>query len=348
MRPERAPFRPLCFPTCEQVPRVIVYGDLFSRLPEFDATPPIERFLYGPNRVGKTPLRNPQGMALLGPLLLVCDQGQPDIVAINVVTGRCDRWCDAEHRPRCPVDIVIDRQRVFVADTTERAVLLFDPAGQFLGRLAPPDGAEDGFRPTALAIHESILYIGNTGGACIERYDLNNQRWLEPMTPPAARGYRPAPTGLAVDSNGVLLIADSLGATLWRVTREGRWLSNVGRAGRGPGQFVRPKQVCTAASGLILVSDAGRQSILVFKEDGTFLTEIHEQRDRWDGWTMPAGLVTVTPHDPVVWNFCAERAGDTPAETYVIVSDVLGGRSLSVLGIVGHETNRTTDSAGAP
>jgi sugar lactone lactonase YvrE len=331
--PAAARFEPVCFPSCQEVPRVVVYGNLLDDVPAFDSTPALQRFLYGPDTVGKTPLRHPQGMIAMGTRMLICDQGQPDVVALNIQTGRSERWSDPERRPRCPVDIVVEGERIFVADTSERVVLIYSLGGRLLDRLVP-DGEVATFRPASVAVHEGVLYVGDVGRARIERYDLDRGQWLTPFAPQAPREFRMAPTGLAVGRDGVLLIADSAGGTIWRVTPKGQWLDAIGHAGRGPGQFVRPKQVAVCETGFVLVTDAGRQSVLVFGDDGRFVTEVHERQGRWAGWTMPAGLLTVRPQDGELWNLCVQRSGGQPADSYVIVSDALGGGSLIVLGII--------------
>ena len=95
--------------------------------------------------------------------------------------------------------------------------------------------------------------------------------------------------------------------------------------------MVRPKQVSCTPEGIILVSDAGRQSVLVFDREGRYLTEVHERADLWRGWTLPTGMLTVAPSALG----SVEHAGETlrPA-AFVIVSDSLGGESLTLLGIV--------------
>lgn len=330
--PGRLSEHPVAFPDETNPMRVLVYGDLTDYLPSFDATPTIDRFLYGPNDYGKTALRNPGGMILCGTRLLVCDQGQQDVVAIDVATGKSMLWCDPDHRPRCPVDIVADvGGRIFVADTTSRSVLVYDVNGGFREELTPDPSPARRFRPCAVRANGSVLYVGDVGNRRVERFDLVTRQWLPALTPPPEQGGLIAPVGLAVAGDGTLLIADGIRGTVFRVTSDGRWLEPIGRSGRGPGEFVRPKQVCSTPEGIILVSDAGRQSVLVFDREGRFVTEVHERADRWRGWTLPTGLLAVSPSALA----SVEHAGDAfRPSSYVIVSDALGGESLTLLGIV--------------
>jgi sugar lactone lactonase YvrE len=320
------------FPDETAVPRVTVYGGLIENLPAYDQTPALDRFLYGPSDVGQTLLRNPQGMALAGGRLLVCDQGQPDVVAIDLSTGRSTRWTEDAHRPPCPVDVKAGADgRVYVADTTLRQVLVFDERGRFVEELSPAQ--RERFRPVAVVEHRGILYAANVGDRQVDRFDLSRRQWMSPLRAPADKPLLVAPTGLCM-AGDVLLIVDAMRGCVNRVDMNGQWLPPIGRAGREAGQFIRPKQVCCAAGGLILVSDAGRQSVLVFDGDGRYLTEVRDHEKGWTGWTQPMGLLAAGPAELSGLLARHGKDGGAEAEGYVIVSDSLGGVSLTVLAVV--------------
>jgi DNA-binding beta-propeller fold protein YncE len=333
---------PACFPDATSLPRIVVYGSMHDWLPRFDVTPALERWLYGPNDFGKTNLRNPQGMTLLGEQLLVCDQGSPDVIAIHLHSGRSLPWTNADYPPRCPVDISADETgRVYVADTTMQSVLVYDSNGRFLQELVPSSDPAQTFRPCAVLVTDHVLHIGNLGGYRVDRYDVNRGTWLSPLRPPRDSLSLIAPTGLSITPDGVLLIADALQSCVFRVDSDGQWLTPIGRPGREPGEFVRPKQVCCTPSGLMLVSDAGRQSVLVFDVRGRYVTEIHERADGWPGLTLPMGLLAV-PSDRLVGP--EENIANGAVRTAVIVSDSLGGTPLTLMGIVVDDVEASADA----
>src|SRR3972149_3307309 len=84
-----------------------VFHSHVSHLTSHFAAPALDDFLYGPVDDGHTILRNPQGMALAGTTLLVCDQGYQDVIGINLANGRSWSWADREHLPKCPVGITV-------------------------------------------------------------------------------------------------------------------------------------------------------------------------------------------------------------------------------------------------
>jgi sugar lactone lactonase YvrE len=332
-RASRREFQPVPFPDSQTLPRVVVYGNLRYLLPDYDRTPALDLWLYGPNDYGKTILRNPQGMALLDQRLLVCDQGQSDIVGVDLATGKSLTWGDADHRPRCPVDIAVDEQGcVYVADTTLRSVIKYGPDQRFNEELKPAGKSADTFRPASVCIARGVLYIGNIGDHRVDRWDLAGRQWLEPLAPPTGQPGLIAPTGLAVTVDNVLLIVDAVGGRVQRVQTDGRWLDPIGRPGRQKGEFIRPKHVCVTCAGLILVTDAGRQSVLVFDKDGRFFTEIREQPKQWTGLTLPAGLLALSPEQFPTPPRLVNGASESP-DGYVIVSDSLSSDSLMLLGV---------------
>lgn len=320
------------FPTAEALPRIEVYGELIGRLPAYDATPALDRFLYGPSDYGKTSLRNAQGMAMLDQRLMVCDQGQANLIAIDLTTGRSVPFCDRNEPPRCPVDVVVADGRVYVADTTLRRVLVYDLNGSLFDTLAPAAG--DAFRPGALLVHDGVLYAGDFGQRRVERYALAGRTWLEPLTPPMDQPSMVAPAGLAVTGEGTLLIADAVRGTVYRIARDGTWLTPIGRPGRLDGELVRPKQLAVTPGGLILVADAGRQSVVVFDAQGQFFTEIFGTSTAWSGFTLPTGLLVCPPNAHPLLRDAVGDERTARASAFVLVSDPLHGRSVTVLGVV--------------
>lgn len=335
---------PVAFDGGRGQPGVLVYGNLAGLLSHHDETPALDLFLYGPNTEERSLLRNPQGMTMLGDWLLVCDQGRPAIIGINLATGQSRTWSEQSRGPRCPVDLCTDGSQVYVADTTNRAVLVYGTNGRFVRELYPAGSAQPvaptpnavappvrRFRPASVRVREGVLYIGDLGGRCVARYDLSGSSWLSPILSPA--GYPPiaAPTGLDFAPDGTLCVVDSLQQRVLRFAPDGTALLPIGAPGRGPGQLVRPKSVACTDAGLLFVTDAGRQSVLVFFQDGRLLTEIHEQAP-WRGFTLPAGVLKLPPTQSLADAIAKRQWAAT--DEMIVVSDAMGGMPLILTGLV--------------
>lgn len=309
--------------------RAVVYGNLAEMLPTIDVDPTLRTIIFGPEDTRPTPLRNPQGMTAGGAVLLVCDQGWPDVVAVSLASGRIWGWAGQDHRPRCPVDAAIDADgRVYVADTTLGSIAAYDIEGKFLEVLPSPGG---GFRPASILVSGTTLYAGDIRGHTVRRFDLASRSWLAPLAPPATQKPIVAPTGLAMTDAGVLLVADAVQGQVARVDASGQWLAPIGKPGRQTGEFVRPKQVCIVA-GVIAVTDAGRQSVMLFETSGKFLTEVHEQSG-WSGFALPTGMVALSGASKEAIEALIDRQGWSRSDGYLVVSDSLGGAGLTLIGV---------------
>ncbi len=324
------------FGVAEDLPHIVAYGPLAQFVPQFNPTPALDEFLYGPSEPPGLLLRNPQGLAMLDGDLLVCDQGYPEIIGIDLGTGRSNTWEKPDHRPRCPVAIKTDAGKVYVADTTLRAVLTYADNGDFIEPIKPmgEGRAAAAFRPCSLLISRGVLYIGNYDGHSVERWDLAAHKWMSPLPPQTSGPRVVAPTGLAVTPQGTLLIADSVQGRVFRFGADGKWLEPIGKPGRMEGQFVRPKEVACTPSGLIAVADAGRQSLMIFDATGGFVTEVHEADKRWHGFTLPEGVLTL-PADGLDILMADGRPVPEPRpDEWIIVSDTLNAASLNVFGVM--------------
>lgn len=321
------------WPDAASSPRVELAGDLLRALPPWDPVSPLERFLYGPDAAPPPRLRNPQGLAWLdADTLLVCDQGFPTVVAVEIPSGRIHAWAEHGRAPRCPVAIACDEAgRVYVADTTRGAVLVYKADGQWEGMLAPEDGER--FRPAGLAVREGVLYVSDPATRSVRRYSLVEDEWKAPLRPPAYAPAMVAPVGLCFDTQGRLLVADAVVGVVHRVDAGGRWEEPIGSPGRGPGQLVRPRDVACDGQGRIWVADVGRQSVLLYDAEGRWWVET-EPAGRWGGFVFPAGVVVA---DGEAAKALARRMPERLADAagVVIVSDAMGPVSLTVLAVKG-------------
>ena len=81
------------------------------------------------------------------------------------------------------------------------------------------------------------------------------------------------PHGIALDSNGNLLIADEGASRVLRFSPRGNFLGDVGRGkGSSPGQFTKPRCVTVDRAGQIFVSDSkgDRPRMQIFTPEGKF------------------------------------------------------------------------------
>ncbi len=97
------------------------------------------------------------------------------------------------------------------------------------------------------------------------------------------------PTGVAVDSAGILYIADSYGHRLQRITPDGG-VSVIGGRGTGRAQFLSPQGVATDEDGSFYVVEQGNSRVQKFTHDG-ILTLVFGKAGRDSGeFSGPTGI----------------------------------------------------------
>ncbi len=86
------------------------------------------------------------------------------------------------------------------------------------------------------------------------------------------------PTGVAVDSEGNLYVADMLNARIEIFDADGNFIRTFGKRGDGPGYFAMPKGVAIDCDGHIWVADAMQNRLQVFSPEGPLLISIGSGR----------------------------------------------------------------------
>lgn len=108
-----------------------------------------------------------------------------------------------------------------------------------------------------------------------------------------AAGQFQYPTGLAVDPEGILFVADSYSHRLQRIT-PGGGVSVIGGRGSGRAQFLSPQGVATDEDGAFYVVEQGNCRVQKFTREGV-LTLIFGKTGRDDGEFQGPTAVVVAP-----------------------------------------------------
>jgi DNA-binding beta-propeller fold protein YncE len=85
------------------------------------------------------------------------------------------------------------------------------------------------------------------------------------------KGQFDSPIGIAVDSNGNVLVADTGNGRIERFSPTGAFLSSIGTKGSGHGQFGEPNGIVIDGAGNIYVAEASNHRVQKLASDGTFV-----------------------------------------------------------------------------
>ena len=192
-----------------------------------------------------------------------------------------------------PVGLTVDaRDRLWVADTGNHRLLVADPDGSSVQviPLAAPD--ERPVNPTDLMVtpngsatwivdndNHRVLVRDNATGELTARgrfgRGLSQFEW---------------PFMIATTSTGDILITESIGARIQRISAAGRWAGQISRWGVQAGHLYRPKGIVVDARDRVYVSDSTLRVVQVFDAAGTLVGVLCEPDGRPLRFEYPMGL----------------------------------------------------------
>ncbi len=167
-----------------------------------------------------------------------------------------------------------DNDRLFVSDPGLRHVLVFSKDHK------AEDVITDGMvSPGGLAIdtQNRLLYVSDVELDQVLVYDADTLKLIRKMGTTGhkheltAPGDFARPTGLAVDRDGNLYVADTLNNRIEIFDADGKLISTFGKAGDGPAFFSRPKGVAIDSDGHVWVADGMQDKVKVFTKEGQLL-----------------------------------------------------------------------------
>jgi DNA-binding beta-propeller fold protein YncE len=156
--------------------------------------------------------------------------------------------------------------RVFVADTYEHDVKVFDDDGRLIDRWGHRgDAAGDLNFPTHLAWSNDRLFVTDAINARVQVFDGVGQ----PLHQLGQRGLYVGnlvrPKGVASDDEGNVYVVESMHDTLLVFDLQGRLLLSIGGTGSDVGKFYLPAGVWVDARNRIYVADMFNGRIVVFQ-----------------------------------------------------------------------------------
>lgn len=167
-----------------------------------------------------------------------------------------------------------DSDRLFVSDPGLKHVLVFDKDHK------AEDVITDGMvEPGNLAIDNQnrLLYVSDIELDQVLVYDADTLKLLRKIGTTGHKheltspGDFAKPSGLAVDKEGNLYVADTLNNRIEIFDADGQFISAFGKNGDGPGYFARPKGVAIDSDGHVWVADGVQDRVQVFTKEGQLL-----------------------------------------------------------------------------
>ena len=194
-----------------------------------------------------------------------------------------------------PYGVAVHQGRVYVTDTAQDAVLLFDiPGGHF--RQFGQDDPGSLQKPIGITISkQGEAFVADVTARRVLVYDLNG-KYLRTL---GSDKLLRRPVGVAVSPDGTRLYVVDVGGISnndHRVQvldpKTGKLLQTIGTRGEGDGQFNLPLQDATGPDGTLYVVDGGNFRVEAFDPKGKFLFKFG-QVGRFPGdFARPKGIAT--------------------------------------------------------
>lgn len=175
--------------------------------------------------------------------------------------------------------------RVFVLQRAQPPVLVFDRGGRFLrswgeGLTKNPHGLRiDG---------EDFVWLTDTGHHLVMKFDADGKLLLtlgKKDQPGDGPDQFNRPTDVAVAPSGEVYVSDGYGnSRVVKFSKEGKFLKEWGKKGKGPGEFHLPHSICLDARGRVCVGDRENNRVQVFDADGRFLAQWRESGAPFGLW----------------------------------------------------------------
>ncbi len=183
------------------------------------------------------------------------------------------QWYMPEYDNGYPTGVTVAPDgRVFVADTHEYRVSIFDPEGNLLGAFG-----EYGSGPGQFTFlcdiafgRDGRIYVAEFGGNDrIQVFDANGGFLFQFGSFGAGPGEFNRPQSMCFNADGTeLWVADACNHRLQVFDPEGRFLRTVGKVGTGPGEFRYPYGVTVLSDGSLLVCEFGNSRLQVLDAAG--------------------------------------------------------------------------------
>ena len=220
------------------------------------------------------------------------------VLGLSVLLAGCGAWFPSAQEPayrfvnawgepgtgpgqfRDPTGIAVSATEVFVSDSRNARIQVFDHEGRFQRQFGGLDDEEPGEglgqlgRPMNLTISNDELYVADYWNDRIQVFSLAGKPLRMIGRGGSAPGEFKSPGGVAVAANGDLYVADFYNQRIQHLDPEGHFIAQwgtTGEVGIWAGEFNYPTDVALAADGSLYVADGYNDRIQVISAQGQYL-----------------------------------------------------------------------------
>ncbi len=170
-----------------------------------------------------------------------------------------------------PTGLAFGDDRLYVVNTHQHEVLVFDQQGQLLFRFGTRGDGDGEFNYPTMIWSDPLtnrIWVTDSLNFRIQQFDGGGKFVSAFGDTGNATGDLPRPKGVAVDKEGHIYVLDALLNNMQIFNPAGELLLYVGDQGREPGQFWLPASVFIDFTDHIYIADSFNSRIQIFKYIG--------------------------------------------------------------------------------
>ncbi|MBI5875679.1 MAG: 6-bladed beta-propeller [Deltaproteobacteria bacterium] len=191
--------------------------------------------------------------------------------------------------------------RIYVVDSENNRVQIFDQAGQFIKAFGAKGKETGQFRmPYGIAIGaDGKLFVTDSKNSRVQVFDKDGGFLYGFGRDGSQDGELSYPLGIALDNQERVFVADSGNSRISVFTTDGIFLDTIGAKGEGKDHFRDPAGVAVSIDGRIWVTDTGNNRVQVFDKEWNHLASIGSSGVGRDNFSGPTGI-SVDPAGRIV------------------------------------------------
>lgn len=258
----------------------------------------LKRVLTGQAETNE-PMSKPYAVAVHRGRIFVSDSADRFIKVFDIPEGRYFKIGDDDRGTLAkPLGLDVDGAgNVYVADATNKAIMVYDRDGKFLRKIGNAKSFDRLSSVTVDAAGQRILVV-DIGGVSSEHHRVRVFDAVsgDHLFDIGKRGNGPGefnlPRDAAIGKNGQIYVVDGGNFRVQVFDRNGKYLQSFGSIGKQLGNFARPKEVATDHDGNVYVVDSAFGNFQIFNPDGELLMYVGE-RNETDGparYMLPSGI----------------------------------------------------------
>ncbi|HEY9869632.1 MAG TPA: serine/threonine-protein kinase [Candidatus Obscuribacterales bacterium] len=190
-----------------------------------------------------------------------------------------------------PSGIAMDfRGRIYVCDSGDHYVRIFDSQGMFVKELVNLHGKEGGLQGVACD-STGLIYLADPENGCLQVFQSDTGTWLRKV---GSKGSKPGqlhlPSGVAVDRMNQVYVVDYSTSRVSVFSKAGIFVRSFGGKGTANGLFNVPRDVAVDNKDRIYVSDSLNHRIQIFGPAGDWLYSFGGRGAEQGKFVGPAGI----------------------------------------------------------